>query len=141
MRKIEKKIIEVMRECLDGDRGSGEYSLSKRDKVEFLRGRVRYILWGSAIFTVGQSTYSAGRSLGVEGLHVMRYTFNDGGYSTRLTYARLKTLILAFILPHNVDLCMKATWLYGKFNSGWRPLFDLSINNCLEIERPEDTRG
>lgn len=120
MRKIEKKIIKIMRECLDGKRPAGVYALTKRDKVELLKGSVRYVLWGSVIFKATKCT------------SYTRLEFSDNGYNTRTTHSRLKALAVEFIAPYD-SLCVKGGFLCKKYGRNTARFCDLSNRNIFEI--------
>lgn len=121
MHKIEGKIIKVMLECLDGKRACGEYTLSKRDSVEFTDGTVRYFLWSSNIFKVEKRQ---GR---------LRLEFSDNGYGTITTHSRLKALVNAFLLPDD-SLCVRKGFLCKKDSRGTSLLCGLSVKNIFEVE-------
>lgn len=118
MRKIEEKIIRVMRECLDGGGSPGVYTLSERDRIEFTGGEVKYFLWGSNIFKAARCTDHT------------RFEFSDNAYDTYTTRSRLKALVAEFIAPHNVRLCVRHGYICDNLG---RKLYSLSAGNCVKF--------
>lgn len=101
MRKIEGKIIGVIRECLDGRRPPGTYTLTGRDRVESTGDEVKYFLWNSGIFKV---TKYIGH---------LKFEFSNNGYTTQTTHSRLKALVAEFIVPRNLKFSVRGGYIHG----------------------------
>lgn len=119
MRKIEGKIIKVMRECLDGKRPAGEYTLTKRDRIEFTDNVVKYFLWNSDIFKVTKY------------ISRLKFEFSDNGYNTQTTHSRLKALLRGFITPRNIELCVRHGYICDNFGC---KLYSLSARNSVVLD-------
>lgn len=117
MRKIEVEIIKTIQGCLDYKRPAGEYTLSKRDRIEFTNNVVKYFLWNSNIFTVTKY------------IDHLKFEFSDNGYNTRTTHSRLKALLSEFIAPRNLTLSTRRGYIWD--NLGHK-LYSLSARNIVE---------
>ncbi len=117
MRKIEKKIIKVMWECLDGKRPAGEYTLAEKDSIEFTNNEVKYFLWNSNIFKVTKY------------IDHLKFEFSDNGYDTQTTHSRLKALVAEFIVPHNLRLSVRHGYICDNLA---HKLYPLSARNIVE---------
>lgn len=122
MRKIEEEIIKVMRECLDGTRPAGVYTLTKRDRVELTDSGVKYFLWHSNIFKVTKY------------IDRLVFEFSDNGYNTHTTHSRLKALVAGFIAPQNSGLCVRRGYICDSLGHKLYPL-SAGMGNSLRLWR------
>lgn len=118
MRRIEERIIEVMRECLDGRKPVGAYILTERDNIVFTGSEVKYFLWGFNIFKITKC------------IDRLRFEFSDNGYGTQTTHFRLKALVAGFIAPENTGLYVRFGYICDSLG---HKLYPLSARNIVEL--------